>query len=337
MKRIRSYGKRYACRPSEKRKENRENVKERLHKSGKKRGKPLFTALAAGLLSLGLLTSPVSAAAGRAPTALPISTAPTAIKSKQAARHRAIPLYFRGNLLRIDGRLIESVTYVPVRAFFEALYPTAAITFDGASRTAAVKANGLTVSISDGARVLYANGRCFYSDAPAVILDNGNLYAPVRSLAATLSVGVSWNAADYSVTFTGEPRPLADASAVYDQTDLEWLARIISAEARGESLLGQVAVGNVVLNRVRSTAFPSTVKGVVFDKQGGYVQFSPVADGSIWREPTSVAVTAAKICLEGYTVSSRVLYFYAPASVKHSWISKNRPYLFTIGGHRFYG
>ena len=68
---------------------------------------------------------------------------------------------------------------------------------------------------------------------------------------------------------SGDPSSVPHASAYYNSTDLYWLSRIISAEAKGEPLAGQIAVGNVVLNRTRSAAFPNTVKDVIFDKKYG--------------------------------------------------------------------
>jgi len=92
----------------------------------------------------------------------------------------------------------------------------------------------------------------------------------------------------------------------------------------------------VVYNRKAHPAYPGTVKGVIFDRQGGVVQFSPVDDGSIWQTPHATSVTAAKVCMEGYTVSDRILFFYAPSMVSSTWIERNRPYAFTIAGHRFF-
>jgi len=96
-----------------------------------------------------------------------------------------------------------------------------------------------------------------------------------------------------------------------------------------------MAVGNVVLNRVASSRYPDTVKGVVFDTKHG-VQFEPTANGTIYDEPTQSAVLAAKLCLEGARVVGDCLYFYAPALSAGTWIVSNCTYYTTIGCHRFY-
>ncbi len=132
-----------------------------------------------------------------------------------------------------------------------------------------------------------------------------------------------------------QAKSMVKPDSAYDYEDLYWLSRIISAEAKGESFTGQIGVGTVVLNRVRSREFPNTVKGVVFDQKYG-TQFTPVSNGTIYDKPTDSAVIAAKMCLDGYTLSDSVLYFLNPRIATSSWIQKNRKYAFRVGNHDFY-
>jgi N-acetylmuramoyl-L-alanine amidase len=127
----------------------------------------------------------------------------------------------------------------------------------------------------------------------------------------------------------------AHADDVYVSDELYWLSRIISAEAGGEPFLGQIAVGNVIINRMNHPSYPNTIYGVIFDRKYG-TQFTPAANGTVYRTPTESAVRAAKVCLEGYSVSDGILFFYAPKYVSYTWIAQNRPYAFTIAGHKFY-
>lgn len=121
----------------------------------------------------------------------------------------------------------------------------------------------------------------------------------------------------------------------YSNTDVYWLARIISAEARGESQLGQIAVGAVILNRVNNPNFPDTVKGVIFQYTYGIPQFSPVEDGSIYSDPTATAVKAAYSALSGYDPTCGALYFYNPQLTSyHNWV-RSRPVTVVIGNHVF--
>ena len=151
-----------------------------------------------------------------------------------------------------------------------------------------------------------------------------------------LSSYVSYNNSDNTFYVrSGDTRRLKSGADVYNADEVYWLARIISAEAKGEPMKGKMAVGNVVLNRVRSSAYPNTIYGVIFDRRYG-IQFSPVANGTIYQTPTVDSIIAAKMCLEGYSLSSEIIYFVNPQKAPNSWISKTRPYAFSIGNHTFY-
>lgn len=236
-------------------------------------------------------------------------------------------------VLEGEAAIINSVTYVPLRAFSELLYADS-ILWNEKTRTATVKKGNTQISVRDGAYYIEASGRYFYT--PERVLNIGDrLFVPVRPFAAAFCLDLEWNGATRTVELESTGRTLERGATYYDQGDLYWLSRIISAEAKGESLYGQIAVGNVVLNRVASRSYPNTVYGVIFDRVGG-TQFSPVAIGTIYNTPTESAQVAAKICLEGYSISDRILFFMNPRIATNSWISRNRPYAFTIGNHRFY-
>ena len=162
------------------------------------------------------------------------------------------------------------------------------------------------------------------------------MYVPILPMTKALNSRVVWRD-DMNAFYVsnGDTRLLKNASQVYRDDEVYWLARIISAEARGESMEGKMAVGNVVLNRVRSSAYPNTIYGVIFDRRYG-TQFSPIDNGTIYQTPTAESIIAAKMCLEGYTLSDSILYFVNPKVAPHSWASKNRPYAFTIGNHAFF-
>ncbi len=116
----------------------------------------------------------------------------------------------------------------------------------------------------------------------------------------------------------------------YNSSDTELLARLIYGEARGESYTGQVAVGAVVLNRVKSPSFPNTISGVIYQSYA----FTAVADGQINLTPNKTAYAAAKDALNGWDPSGGALYYYNPATATSSWIF-SRKTLVTIGNHVF--
>ena len=120
----------------------------------------------------------------------------------------------------------------------------------------------------------------------------------------------------------------ADTSA--RSNDVMLLARLISAEARGEPYSGQVAVGAVVLNRIEHPSFPNTLSGVIY--QNG--AFSCMLDGQWNAEVTDSAVRAARDALSGWDPSGGAIYYFNPSTATSSWIW-SRPLIVTIGKHRF--
>lgn len=116
----------------------------------------------------------------------------------------------------------------------------------------------------------------------------------------------------------------------YSSSDYNLLARLISAEARGEPYSGQVAVGAVVLNRVEHPSFPDTISGVIY--QNG--AFTCLSDGQFYKEVSESAYSAARDALNGADPSGGAIYYFNPATATSSWIW-SRPLITTIGKHRF--
>ncbi len=116
----------------------------------------------------------------------------------------------------------------------------------------------------------------------------------------------------------------------YTSSDLYLLAKCIHAEARGESYTGQVAVGAVILNRVKSSQFPNTVSGVIYQKGA----FTAVDDGQINLEPNQTAYNAAQDALNGWDPTYGCLYYYNPVTATSAWIF-TRQTVTTIGKHVF--
>lgn len=118
----------------------------------------------------------------------------------------------------------------------------------------------------------------------------------------------------------------------YTSADYQLLARIISAEARGETYIGQVAVGAVVLNRVEHPSFPDTLAGVVYQKGA----FSCLQDGQFDEPIADSAYSAARDALNGMDPSDGAIYYFNPDTATNEWIW-SRPHIVTIGSHRFCG
>lgn len=121
-----------------------------------------------------------------------------------------------------------------------------------------------------------------------------------------------------------------DGADSYTSADYQLLARLISAEARGESYMGQVAVGAVVLNRISHPSFPDTLAGVIYQKGA----FSCISDGQFDEPISDSAYSAARDALNGMDPSDGAIYYFNPNTATNSWIW-SRPHIVTIGNHRF--
>ena len=113
-------------------------------------------------------------------------------------------------------------------------------------------------------------------------------------------------------------------------SNVNLLAMVINGEARGETYEGQVAVGAVVLNRVKHSSFPNTIAGVVYQKGA----FTAVDDGQINASVQSSCVNAARDALNGWDPTGGAIYYYNPRTATSSWI-RTRPVVKTIGNHVF--
>ena len=246
------------------------------------------------------------------------------------AGHESVQVHMQtGQLIGDVPPFIEDGTaYVSLVDFAQAMGEHS-VFWDGTS--AQVISDQISITATPGQLWAEANGRCLYVP-DGVRLVSGRTMLPIRALAQIYGVEVTWDNETHTVFVTGDSQPLEHGGTYYDENTLYWLSRVISAESQGEELIGQIAVGNVVLNRLASDTFPDDLYQVIF--QPG--QFEPVENGTIYNEPYHLSVTAAKLCLEGARVVDDCMYFFAPALSPGTWIVNNRTYFTTIGCHRFY-
>ena len=123
---------------------------------------------------------------------------------------------------------------------------------------------------------------------------------------------------------------LGDSGNSYSDSDVELLAKVISAEARGESYEGQVAVGAVILNRVAPPSFPDSLSGVVYQKGA----FSCVNDSNWYQPVAESSKRAARDALNGWDPTGGAIYYFNPAKTNDAFMH-SRPVIKTIGSHRF--
>ena len=245
-----------------------------------------------------------------------------------------IDLYF--NETPVDGaRLIAGTAYAPYRVLVSTLEPTVTYEWDNAKRASVACGNGIVINAYSNEHYIEVNGRVVYHELAKNLNVDGVLYVPVRSIATAYGLACEWKGGEKTVYVSGTLAPMISGDEFYDSDIVYWLSRIISAESRGEPFRGQIAVGNVILNRTEDGSFPDTVYGVIFDRKHG-TQFTPAATGSVYNDPTASAVLAAKVVLEGVNVVDNALFFCATRVSKGSWMDNNREYIETIGNHVFY-
>lgn len=236
-------------------------------------------------------------------------------------------------LLTLDGvpldvgeaPIYENTTFVSLRSLVQKLRPGCSVWWEDGQAVA--QTGDLTLTAQPGNEALVCNGDPVELGL-SVRLEEGRTLVPIRPLAELLGLEVTWIPTTGEVALT-----TPETGDQYDE--LYWLSQIISAESQGESWEGKLAVGNVVLNRVKSPDFPDTIYGVIFDDRWGG-QFEPVRNGTVYNDPTPESIRAAEACLNGVTVMEDGLYFLAPALTENHWIMENRTYITTIGAHWFY-
>lgn len=238
------------------------------------------------------------------------------------------PVYLDG-LLSCRGYEINGDTYVPLETVAGLIGYDTTADFNSETNTLTVKVADIEISVSAGQEYMTANGRCLYLPDGYVSID-GTAVFPLDIVAKIFNLDVACDTESNTYDLsTVNKSILASADEFYNGDDLYWMSRIITAEAGNQCLEGQIAVGNVVLNRVASPRYANTVQSVIF--QAG--QFDPVRSGAVYCNPFDQCVVAAKLALEGYNVVGNALYFQQS---RYGDMSNYGSYVMNIGAHYFF-
>jgi len=248
-----------------------------------------------------------------------------------------IDIKINGSYLFCDSApyISEDISFAPIRAVAEAV--GADVSWDGGNLCAEVKSEGKRIRLYTDKDYITVDGNRAQSGV-GLHIKEGRTMVPVRLLSELLGADVSWDNTYRNVDIKKAGVTLTPQQTDYTYSDDEvyWLSRIIDAEACGESYRGKIAVGDVIMNRIKSPQFPNTIYGVIFDRKYG-VQFEPTINGAIYRTPCPDSSAAAKTVLRNKSSSvGECLYFFAPNIAESSWIANNRVYYTTIGNHVFY-
>jgi len=233
----------------------------------------------------------------------------------------------------IEKRLINSTTYIPLRNFCQKI-DSFEISWNDKEKIATFINSRIHIEVQCKENLIIANERYIMTNMN-ILLISDKIYVPIRAAAKIFGLEVKWDHINKIASLHGKINYIKNGKEYYKNEDLYWLSRIINAESRGESLMGKIAVGNVVMNRVKSQNYPNNIKEVIFDKKYG-VQFTPIINNSIYDEPNKDSVIAAKIVLEGFYINNEILYFVNKNKSPNSWVEINKVFVVTIGAHSFY-
>ena len=245
------------------------------------------------------------------------------------ASYAETPVYLDG-LLSCRGYEIGGDTYVSLETVAELIGFDASADFNSETNTLTIEVADIEITVTDGQPYMTANGRCLYLPDGYVTI-GGNAVFPMDIVAKIFNLDAVYDSENgiWDLS-TVNKSILAGADEYYDSDELYWMSRIITAEAGNQPLLGQIAVGNVVMNRVASSRFADTVKGVIFQEG----QFDPVRSGGVYCDPFDSCIVAAKLALEDCNVVGDALFFQM---ARGGEMSEYASFIMQIGEHYFFG
>lgn len=228
--------------------------------------------------------------------------------------------------------LINSSTYIPLRAFSDAVGGT--ISWDETQNKATMSKDRHTFEFYLGKDYCVIDG--LQKNYPSV--DYKDLtFVPVRAVSEALGYKVEWDDFYLTVKITAPDVEIKDNSKdmSYTYEDMLYLAKITHIESGYQHFKVKLGVAATVMNRVRSKEFPNTIKDVIFDTRYS-VQFPPAHTDKFNVTPSKESMIAAKCVLNGVNVVGNSLYFVDTPYASGSWVGNNRPHYVTIYDMSFY-
>lgn len=232
----------------------------------------------------------------------------------------------------VEVLIINGVTYVPLLAMSQILDHSAVCTWNAEEQIATVTSETLNLTAVGNQLYLEANGRFLYIANTLQLLED-DLLLPLSTLTRAFDAELLWDEENSVISVNTGTGGILSGDEFYNQDDLFWLSRVIFAESGNQPLEGQMGVAMVIYNRIADPWYPSTVQGVLAQKN----QFSTYQNGGLAnRTPNASSILAAKLVMDGGVVKeiANATHF---DSISGSWASKNLSTILVIGGHTFYG
>ena len=229
--------------------------------------------------------------------------------------------------------LINNSTYIPLRAFADAI--GGGISWDSGQKAATFTKGSNTFVFYSGRNYSTVNGK---QSSWAAVNYKDLLFIPVRFVSENLGYGVEWDALYLTVKIAAPGVSVAEKYKDYSYSfeDMLYLGKITQLESGYQSFKTKIGVCNTILNRVRSSEFPNTVKGVIYDTKYG-VQFPPAHTDGMNNTPSKECMIAAKCALNGVNLVGGSLYFVdVEYATSDSWVHTNRTLYTTIDVTNFY-
>jgi len=266
-----------------------------------------------------------------------VCTAPLTAAASHGEVVEDVSILVNGTQVELEDpvRMLEGRLFLPI-AQIASLFG-ATVGWDGEKEAATIKtAAGDTIMLRDGVPTVYVNETRYILDQ-APFLDNGKMHVPIRYVANLLQASALWNDEQRiaEITATESVDEVIAASFTeaepYTEEDFMLLAKLTQVEAGYESYEGQLAVANVILNRVKSSKFPDTIRDVIYSGK----QFPPAHNGLLDKaEPNESVLRAVQDALDGKNNVEDAVYFHNPKVDGGSYWKKLKAVV-TIGNHRF--
>lgn len=266
--------------------------------------------------------------------AFPLTAA--AASAQQAGTVAKVTIKLDGKAVKLEDpvRIKDGRLFMPASRAAE-LFDAKKISWNGANDEATIHtASGNKIVLGNGVPVVYYNGTRYLMDSEP-FLTKGRIYVPLRYVADLLQVAVDWNnekqIAEFEAAQGAEKAIGLPKAKPYTENDFKLLAKITQVESGNESYEGQLGVANVILNRVKDSRFPDTVRDVIYSGK----QFPPAHNGLLDKSvPNASVLRAAKDALNGKNNVGKALYFFNPqVSTSAFWDSLD--IIKKIGHHAF--